>query len=86
MFNFPSRKYDWPGRKSFLETGKLARQSYGAVWPPMAAPPWLSTVVVEKKPSRGSISSAERVNYQGQAFAAGNDPGRFISRGPSLEK
>src|SRR5262245_27192047 len=80
VFKVCRKEVDWAGRKLVLETGKIARQSDGAVMATYGGTTVLATVVYEKKPKPGLDFFPLTVNYQEKAFAAGKIPGGFFKR------
>ena len=70
----------WAGRELTLETGRIARQSTGAVFVTYGETAVLCTVVAAKEadPSAGFFPLS--VHYQEKAFAVGKIPGGFLKR------
>ena len=63
-----------------LETGRIAKQSSGAVLVTVDGTVVLCTVVAEKKPRPGRDFFPLTVNYQEKTYAAGKIPGGFFRR------
>ncbi|MEJ2132581.1 MAG: polyribonucleotide nucleotidyltransferase, partial [Gammaproteobacteria bacterium] len=63
-----------------LETGRIAKQSTGAVLVTMDGTVVLCTVVAEKEPRAGRDFFPLTVNYQEKTYAAGKIPGGFFRR------
>ncbi len=80
MFNIVRKELDWDGRKLVLETGKVARQSDGAVMASYGDTVVLCTVVGQKQAKPGVDFLPLTVHYQEKAFAAGKIPGGFFKR------
>ena len=80
MFNVYRRQLDWGGRSLVLETGKIARQSDGAVLCSYGDTIVLCTVVGARSTRPGQDFFPLTVNYQEKAFAAGKIPGGFFKR------
>ena len=80
MFNIVRKEIDWAGRTLVLETGKVARQSDGAVMATYGETVVLCTVVAAKQPKEGVDFFPLTVHYQEKAFAAGKIPGGFFKR------
>ena len=80
MFNITRRETDWGGRRLVLETGRLARQSDGAVLASLGDTAVLCTVVAERAPRAGIDFFPLTVNYQEKTYAAGRIPGGFFKR------
>src|SRR5277367_1820883 len=80
MFNYFRKELDWGGRKLILETGKMARQSDGAVLARYGDTIVLCTAVGVHSTRPGQDFFPLTVNYQEKAFAAGKIPGGFFKR------
>ena len=80
MFSITRREMDWGGRRLVLETGRLARQSDGAVLASLGDTAVLCTAVAEKTPRAGIDFFPLTVNYQEKTYAAGRIPGGFFKR------
>ncbi|MCW5748875.1 MAG: polyribonucleotide nucleotidyltransferase, partial [Alphaproteobacteria bacterium] len=80
MFDVYRKELDWAGRKLVLETGKIARQSDGAVMAHLGGTSVLAAVVASKEARPGIDFFPLTVNYQEKAFAAGKIPGGFFKR------
>ncbi|HLH11992.1 MAG TPA: polyribonucleotide nucleotidyltransferase [Methylovirgula sp.] len=80
MFDIHREEINWAGRKLVLETGRLARQSDGAVLATYGETTVLATVVSAKAPKPGVDFFPLTVNYQEKAFAAGRIPGGYFKR------
>lgn len=80
MFQVYRKEMDWAGRKLVLETGRIARQTDGAVLATLGGTTVLCTVVGEKSAKEGQDFFPLTVNYQEKAFAAGKIPGSFFKR------
>src|SRR3954464_13391054 len=80
MFQVFRKELMWGGRRLVLETGKIARQSDGAVVATYGETTVLCTAVAAKsaKPSQDFFPLT--VNYQVKTFAAGKIPGGFFKR------
>ena len=80
MFQEFRKEIDWGGRRLVLETGKIARQSDGAVMATYGDTIVLCTVVGDKNPKAGVDFFPLTVNYQEKTFAGGKIPGGFFKR------
>jgi polyribonucleotide nucleotidyltransferase len=80
MFNIVRKQIQWGGETLTLETGKIARQSDGAVVATLGETTVLATVVYEKKPRPGLDFFPLTVHYQEKYYAAGKIPGGFFKR------
>jgi polyribonucleotide nucleotidyltransferase len=69
-----------PGQEIFIETGKLARQSDGAVTIRQGNCILLATVVANKDPKDGQDFFQLSVDYQEKFASAGRIPGSFFKR------
>ncbi|MBE0530517.1 MAG: polyribonucleotide nucleotidyltransferase [Rhodospirillales bacterium] len=80
MFQEFRKEIDWGGRRLVLETGKIARQSDGAVLATYGDTIVLCTVVGDKNPKPGIDFFPLTVHYQEKTFASGKIPGGFFKR------
>ena len=80
MFNIHHKEIEWDNQIIHLETGKLARQSDGAVLATTGGTSVLCTVVAQKKPQLGAEFFPLTVHYQKKAFAIGKIPIGFLKR------
>src|SRR4051794_7372929 len=80
MFKTHSVEIDWGGRPLRLETGKIARQSDGAVLATYGETVVLATVVAAKSPREGVDFLPLTVDYQEKTYAAGRIPGGYFKR------
>src|SRR6201999_2658676 len=80
MFDTQKVKLNWCGRKLTLETGRVARQSEGCVFPTGGETALLATVVFAKEAKPGQDFFPLTVNYQEKYFASGRIPGAFFKR------
>jgi polyribonucleotide nucleotidyltransferase len=80
MFQVYRKELLWGGRPLVLETGKLARQSDGAVLATYGETTVLCTAVAMKTAKSGQDFFPLTVNYQEKTFAAGKIPGGFFKR------
>lgn len=80
MFNIVRKELEWAGRPLILETGRVARQSDGAVMITYGETVVLATVVAAKAPKEGVDFFPLTVHYQEKSFAAGKIPGGFFKR------
>ena len=80
MFDEYKTELDWAGRSLIIETGKIARQSDGAVMVTYGGTTVLCTAVGAKQPRQGVDFFPLTVNYQEKTFAAGKIPGGFFKR------
>ena len=71
---------EWAGRPLKLETGRIARQSDGAVLAQYGGTTVLATATAAKEPRVGIDFFPLTVNYQEKTFAAGKIPGGFFKR------
>src|SRR5207253_3018752 len=75
MFNYHPEEIEWGGRKLVLETGKIARQSDGAVMATYGETVVLATAVGETEPKPGIDFFTLTVNSQEKFYASGKIPG-----------
>src|SRR6186997_2684364 len=68
------------GRMVTIETGRLARQAYGAVTVSIGNCMLLATVVANKDPKEGQSFFPLSVDYQEKFASAGRIPGSFFKR------
>jgi polyribonucleotide nucleotidyltransferase len=80
MFNITRKSIEWGGKTLTLETGKVARQSDGAVVISYDDVVILCTVVSAKKPKPDIDFFPLTVHYQEKTYAAGKIPGGFFKR------
>ena len=80
MFDIQREEFNWCGRDLVLETGRIARQSDGAVFASWGETTVLATVVAAKTAKPGVDFFPLTVHYQEKAFAAGRIPGGFLKR------
>ena len=80
MFDIVKKSIEWGGETLTLETGRMARQSDGAVLATYGETTVLATVVFEKKPKAGFDFFPLTVHYQEKYYAAGKIPGGFFKR------
>ena len=80
MFNKHTVEIEWAGRPLKLETGRVARQSDGAVLATYGDTSVLATVVAAKEERPGIDFFPLTVNYQEKTFAAGKIPGGYFKR------
>jgi len=80
MFEEFRKEIEWGGRPLILESGKIARQTDGAVLATYGDTKVLCTVVFEKQPRPGLDFFPLGVHYQEKTFAAGKIPGGFFKR------
>ncbi len=80
MFDIHRVELDWGGRKLTLETGRMARQSDGAVLAIYGETTVIATVVAAKTPKEGVDFLPLTVNYQEKFYAAGRIPGGYFKR------
>ncbi len=80
MFQINRQEIEWGGRTLSIETGKIARQSDGAVVITYGQTTLLCTVVAAKTPKPDIDFFPLTVHYQEKAFAAGKIPGGFFKR------
>ena len=71
---------EWAGRPLRLETGRIARQTDGAVLAQYGGTTVLATAVAAKEPRTGIDFFPLTVNYQEKTFAAGKIPGGYFKR------
>jgi len=87
MFNEVTKTIEWGGKTLELKTGKIARQSDGAVMVRMGDSVVLCTAVSAKEAKEGIGFFPLTVHYREMAFAAGKIPGGFFKReGKGSEK
>ncbi len=78
---------EWGGRKLTLETGRLAKQSNGAVLVTYGETIVLVTAVASREPRAGIDFFPLTVDYEERLYAVGRIPGGFIKReGRASEK
>src|SRR6266481_9257930 len=80
MFDIHRVELDWGGRKLILETGKIARQTDGAVVATYGESKLLATVVAAKEPKEGIDFLPLTCNYVEKFYAAGRIPGGYFKR------
>ena len=80
MFDKHTVEIEWGKRPLKLETGRIARQSDGAVLATYGETSVLATVVAAKEERTGIDFFPLTVNYQEKTFAAGKIPGGFFKR------
>ncbi|MEQ9641284.1 MAG: polyribonucleotide nucleotidyltransferase [Alphaproteobacteria bacterium] len=80
MFTIHKKELTWGGRKLTLETGRMARQSDGAVLVTYDDTAVLCTAVAAKEPRAGIDFFPLTVHYVERTFAAGKIPGGFFKR------
>jgi polyribonucleotide nucleotidyltransferase len=80
MFEHHKQEIEWGGRTLVLETGKVARQSDGAVVATYGETTVLATVVSAREPKPGLDFFPLTVNYQEKYYASGRIPGGFFKR------
>jgi polyribonucleotide nucleotidyltransferase len=80
MFNVFKQEIEWGGRPLVIETGKVARQSDGAVMISYGDTTMLCTVVGAKSAKPDQDFFPLTVHYQEKAFAAGKIPGGYVKR------
>src|SRR5690606_1696418 len=80
MFTITKKSIEWGGRTLTMETGRIARQSDGAVLVTYGNTVVLCTVVAAKSPKPDVDFFPLTVHYQEKAFAAGKSPGGFFKR------
>ena len=80
MFDVQRKELTWGGRPLVLETGRMARQSDGAVLVTYDGSVVLCTVVADKQPREGIDFFPLTVHYVEKTFAAGKIPGGFFKR------
>lgn len=80
MFTIHRQELTWAGKPLVIETGKIARQSDGAVVVTYGETSVLCTVVGAKKPMEGVDFFPLSVHYQEKYYAAGRIPGGFFKR------
>src|SRR5210317_1810103 len=80
MFNIVKKEIDWNGKKLSIETGKIARQSDGAVILRSGDTVILATAVAAKKANPDTDFFPLTVNYQEKYYAAGKIPGGYFKR------
>jgi len=87
MFNEVTKTIEWGGKTLELKTGKIARQSDGAVMVRMGDSVVLCTAVSAREAKEGIGFFPLTVHYREMAFAAGKIPGGFFKReGKGSEK
>jgi polyribonucleotide nucleotidyltransferase len=80
MFDKHTVEIEWGKRPLKLETGRIARQSDGAVLATYGETSVLATVVSAKEERPGIDFFPLTVNYQEKTFAAGKIPGGYFKR------
>ncbi|MEC9077407.1 MAG: polyribonucleotide nucleotidyltransferase, partial [Pseudomonadota bacterium] len=80
MFEVYRKELEWGGRPLVMETGKIARQSDGAIMVTYGDTVVLATAVAQKAPKPGVDFFPLTVNYQEKTYAAGKIPGGFFKR------
>lgn len=80
MFNEIIKTVEWGGKTLELSTGKIARQSDGAVTVKMGNSVLLCTAVTAAKAKEGIGFFPLTINYREMAYAAGKIPGGFFKR------
>ena len=80
MFDKHTVEIEWGKRPLKLETGRIARQSDGAVLATYGETSVLATVVAAKEERAGLDFFPLTVNYQEKTFAAGKIPGGYFKR------
>jgi len=80
MFDIVTKSIEWGGRTLTMETGRMARQSDGAVLVTYGDTVVLCTVVGAKKPRPDVDFFPLTVHYQEKFYAAGRVPGGFFKR------
>ena len=80
MFDLQRKELNWGGRPLILETGRMARQSDGAVLVNYDGTTVLCTVVAAKTPREGIDFFPLTVHYVEKTYAAGKIPGGFFKR------
>jgi polyribonucleotide nucleotidyltransferase len=80
MFNIFRKEITWGGRPLVLESGRMARQSDGAVLASYGETTVLCTAVASRTVKPGQDFFPLTVNYQEKTFAAGKIPGGFFKR------
>ncbi len=80
MFDVQRKELIWGGRPLVLETGRMARQSDGAVLVTYDGSVVLCTVVAANQPREGIDFFPLTVHYVEKTFAAGKIPGGFFKR------
>jgi polyribonucleotide nucleotidyltransferase len=80
MFNEIIKEIEWSGEKLQLKTGKVARQSDGAVMVTMGDMVILCTAVSAKEVKGDAKFFPLTIHYREMAFAAGKIPGGFMKK------
>ncbi|PXF30224.1 polynucleotide phosphorylase/polyadenylase [Pokkaliibacter plantistimulans] len=80
MFNVVTKTFQYGGQEVVLETGRVARQSSGAVMVTMGDSQVLCTVVGAREAKPGQDFFPLTVHYQEKTYAAGKIPGGFFKR------
>ena len=80
MFDIKRKSIEWGGRTLTLESGRIARQSDGAVLATYGETMVLATAVYAKSAKPGQDFFPLTVNYQEKFYAAGKIPGSFPRR------
>ncbi len=80
MFSVTSETINWGGKNLTIETGKIARQTDGAVVVKYGDTTVLCTCVYAKKAADDASFFPLTVNYQEKFYAAGRIPGGFVKR------
>ncbi|XCD50541.1 polyribonucleotide nucleotidyltransferase [Candidatus Liberibacter asiaticus] len=80
MFDVHTVEIEWAGRPLKLETGRIARQSDGAVLATYGETVVLATVVYDRSLKDGQDFFPLTVNYQERTYAVGKIPGGYLRR------
>ena len=80
MFSIISEKTNWGGKDLSIETGKIARQSDGAVVVRYGNTTVLCTAVFDKNVAEDASFFPLTIHYQEKYYAAGKIPGGFVKR------
>ena len=80
MFKKVSKTFQWGQHTVTMETGKIARQSTGAVLLDMDGTVVLATVVAKTEGKAGQDFFPLTVDYLEKSYAAGKIPGSFFKR------
>ncbi|MEM6414958.1 MAG: polyribonucleotide nucleotidyltransferase [Pseudomonadota bacterium] len=80
MFKITKKSIEWAGRTLTLETGRMARQSDGAVLATYGDTTVLATVVGQKEANPAFDFFPLTVHYQEKYYASGRIPGGFFKR------
>ena len=79
-WNVCRKEMEWGGRKLVLETGKIAKQSTGAVLATYGNTTVIATVVGAKEAKADQDFFPLTVHYQEKYYATGKIPGGFMKR------